>query len=111
MCIALIYQNEIHFIEDTINKIAYNLSTNQSQENGIALDIKFQGLNGSFSNFAMRLEDFEISILSEIKALGYTLPSYEALKLKQIIANDLNSVGNDELESVDVEIEDVLKQG
>ena len=53
----------------------------------------------------------EISVLSEIKALGYSLPAYETLKLKQIVANDLNSVGNDELESVDTEIEDALKQG
>lgn len=140
---ASIYQKEIQAIEDTINKIAYDISTNQSQESGIALDIKFQGLNGSLSNFAMRLEDFEIrafeivarylgvqnaniaikypktfnivdvekeiATLAEIKALGYTLPTYEKLKLKQIIANDLNSVANDDLSEISVEIEDELK--
>jgi len=142
---ARIYQDEIQSIEDTINKIAYDLSTNQSQESGIALDIKFQGLNGSLSNFAMRLEDFEIrafevvakylkilnvditieypkvfsivdvekeiGVLSEIKALGYALPTYEKLKLQQIVANDLNSVGNDDLSEISSEIDDVLKQG
>jgi len=41
----------------------------------------------------------EISILGEVKALGYTLPKYEQLKLQQIVANDLNSV----------DIEDALK--
>lgn len=141
---ASIYQKEIQAIEDTINKIAYDLSTNQSQESGIALDIKFQGLNGSLSNFAMRLEDFEIrafeivarylgiqnaditiqypktfnivdvekeiSTLSEIKALGYTLPTYEKVKLQQIIANDLSSVRNDDLSKISSEIEDGLKE-
>ena len=142
---ASIYQKEIQTIEDTINKIAYDISTNQSQESGIALDIKFQGLNGSLSNFAMRLEDFEIrafdvvarylqiqnadvtiqypktfnivdvekeiSTLSDIKSLGYALPTYEKLKLHQIVANDLNSVGNDDLSEISSEIDDVLKQG
>lgn len=141
---ASIYQKEIGNIEDTINKIAYDISTNQAQESGIALDIKFQGLNGSLSNFAMRLEDFEIrafeivarylgiqnadvtiqypktfnivdvekeiNTLSEVKTLGYTLPTYEKLKLQQIIANDLSSVSNDDLSLISGEIEDVLKQ-
>ncbi len=141
---ASVYQKEIQSIEDTINKIAYDISTNQSQESGIALDIKFQGLNGSLSNFAMRLEDFEIrafeivarylgiqnadvtiqyhktfnivdvekeiNTLSEIKALGYTLPTYEKLKLQQIVANDLNSVDNDDINVISGEIEDWLKQ-
>jgi len=56
---ANIYQNEIENITNDINKIAYDILTNNQQESGIALDIKFQGLNGSLSNFAMRLEDFE----------------------------------------------------
>ena len=131
-------------IEDTINKVAYDIQTNGTKESGIALDIKFQGLNGSLSNFAFRLEDFEnrvfdvickylgvnndvsieypktfniidvekeINILSEVKALGYTLPMYEKLKLQQIISNDLNSVDVENMDAVKGEIEDVLKQG
>ena len=56
---AEIYQNKIKDIEAQIDKIAYDISTNQSQESGIALDIKFQGLNSSLSNFALRLNDLE----------------------------------------------------
>jgi len=136
------YKDKIENIIDNINKISYDLSTNGSKESGIALDIKFQGLNGSLSNFAMRLEDFEIrvfdvicrylginnditidypkvfsivdvekeiTILSDIKALGYSLPNYEKLKLMQIISNDLNSVGIEDMDAIKVEIEDSLK--
>jgi len=56
---AEIYQNKIKDIEAQIDKIAYDISTNQSQESGIALDIKFQGLNSSLSNFSIRLNDLE----------------------------------------------------
>ena len=140
---AATYQKEIEAIEDTISKIAYDITTNQSKESGIALDIKFQGLNGSLSNFAMRLEDFErrafkivalylgitnvdtaieypkefnivdvekeIAILNEIKMLGYSLPMYEKLKLRQIISNDLSSISNDDMNAINLEIEDGLK--
>jgi len=44
------------------------------------------------------------------KTLGYTLPTYEKLKLQQIVANDLNSVANDDLSEISGEIEDGLKQ-
>ncbi len=60
------------------NKIVYDLSTSQAQESGIALDIKFQGLNGSLSNFAMRLEDFEIRAF-EIVARYLQLQNAEPL--------------------------------
>ena len=56
---AEIYQQKIKEIEAQIDKIAFDISTNQSKESGIALDIKFQGLNASLSNFAIRLEDLE----------------------------------------------------
>jgi hypothetical protein len=56
---AEIYQAKIKDIEAQIDKIAYDISTNQSPESGIALDIKFQGLNASLSNFALRLNDLE----------------------------------------------------
>ena len=56
---AEIYQQKIKDIEAQIDKIAFDISTNQSKESGIALDIKFQGLNASLSNFAIKLEDLE----------------------------------------------------
>ena len=57
---AEIYQKKIKQIEEAIDKIAYDVSTNQSPESGIALDIKFQGLNSSLANFATKLEDLEL---------------------------------------------------
>ena len=56
------YQEEIQRLEDLIDKITYNFKTNQAQESGIALEMKFQGLNSSLANFAMRLENFEARI-------------------------------------------------
>jgi hypothetical protein len=68
---AEIYQKRIESIESKIDKIAYDISTNQAQESGIALDIKFQGLNSSLSNFALRLEDLELRAFEIIcKYLG-----------------------------------------
>ena len=63
---AEIYQKEIENIEETIDKIAYDVSTNQSKESGIALSIKFQGLNSSLSNFALRLNDLESRIFDVV---------------------------------------------
>ncbi|MRJ06244.1 MAG: hypothetical protein C6I01_01830 [Epsilonproteobacteria bacterium] len=57
---AEILQNRIQRIEDKIKDITYNIETNRSQESGIALELKFQGLNSSLSKFANKLEDFEI---------------------------------------------------
>jgi len=56
---AEIYLQKIKNLETKIDKIAYDISTNESHESGIALDLKFQGLNSSLSNFSLRLEDLE----------------------------------------------------
>lgn len=56
---ATVYQSEIESVESSINQVTYDIDTTKSAESGIALQIKFQGLNGSLSNFAMRLEDLE----------------------------------------------------
>jgi len=57
------YRDRIKSIEERINEIAYDTSTSNSAESGISLEIKFQGLNGSLGNFAMRLNDIEIRAL------------------------------------------------
>jgi len=57
---AQIYQERIEAIEKRIDTIAYDTTSSGSQESGISLEIKFQGLNGSLSNFAMRLQDIEV---------------------------------------------------
>ncbi len=140
---AKTYQEEIAQLEALIDRSTYNFTTNKAPESGISLEIKFQGLNSSLSNFAMRLEDFEarifdlvckylditndvtisykkdfalsdvmqeIEILDSIKSLGYELPTYESLKLMQIINNDLNAVEVEDAEKIRVEIEDILKK-
>jgi len=137
------YQEEIDRIEASIDVIAYDVTTTRSVESGIALDIKFQGLNGSLSNFAMRLEDLEarafeiackylgiqddvsisypknfsivdvereVAILQSVKDLGYTIPTYERLKLEQIVKSDLESVEIEDMEQINTEIEDALKE-
>ncbi len=137
------YQEQIAALEKNINDITYDITTSLAAESGVALELKFQGLNGSLSNFAMRLEDFEkrlfyiaslylgveydveimyptdfnisdimtdIEILGNIKDLGYSIPNYEAEKLKQIVSNDLNNVSNEQLGIIGAEIEDAMKE-
>lgn len=135
------YQNEIKAMEELIDRVTYDISTNKGQESGIALDIKFQGLNSSLSSYARKCEDFEIKVLDvicryldiqvelsvaypkefniidthkEIETLGMIkaladIPSYERLKLKQIIKNDLNNISDEEFDMIDKELEDMDK--
>jgi len=56
---ATTYMNKIKEIEKTIDRIMYNINTNEARESGISLQMKFQGLNSSLSKFASRLEDAE----------------------------------------------------
>ena len=51
----------------------------------------------------------EIATLTEVKALGYSLPTYEKLKLQQIVSNDLSTISNEDLSTIETEIEDGLK--
>ena len=60
------YKEKLIALEDNMNEICYDLSTNLSDESGIALDIKFQGLNGSLSNFAQRLQGFELALFEVV---------------------------------------------
>jgi hypothetical protein len=67
--------------------------------------------NGYFPNvtveypkvFSIVDAEKEISILGEVKALGYTLPKYEQLKLQQIVANYLNSVNIEDIDAINGE--------
>ncbi len=139
---ADIYEKKLMAKEDDMNAITYDISTGLSAESGLALSIKFQGMNGSLSNFASRLEDFEkrlfdvaarylgitpeieimyptefnvtdieqeIATLDAIKAMGYTLPNYERLKLKSIVGSDLTNVSDDQLVDVYKEIDNGLQ--
>ena len=84
------YQEEISKLESMIDKISYNFTTNQSQESGIALEIKFQGLNSSLSNFAMRLEDFELRIFEVMSRYLSISNDITVSYNKEFSINDIN---------------------
>jgi len=69
---AGVYMDEIANIDAIINDITYDLTYTSGVESGIALDIKFQGLNSSLANFAQRLQEFEYRVFKIVNAmLGY----------------------------------------
>ena len=136
------YQKKIEAIEARIDAIAYDTTTGKGAESGISLEIKFQGLNGSLGNFAVRLQDIErrafdvafrylglpndieisyptefniidqdkeLKTLDTIKALGYSIPTYEASKLMKVIDSDIN-LSSEQKATIMSEIEDGLKQ-
>ena len=128
------YQEEISKLESIIDKMSYNFTTNQSQESGIALEIKFQGLNSSLANFAMRLEDFELRIfevmsrylsISEDITISYnkefsindinkeiqTLEAFKSLgySSKTYESLKLQQIINNDLNSIDLEDMDKIK--
>jgi len=84
------YQEEISKLESIIDKMSYNFTTNQSQESGIALEIKFQGLNSSLSNFAMRLEDFEMRIFEVMSRYLSISEDITVSYNKEFSLNDIN---------------------
>ena len=84
------YQEEISKFESIIDKMSYNFTTNQSQESGIALEIKFQGLNSSLSNFAMRLEDFEMRIFEVMSRYLSISEDITVSYNKEFSLNDIN---------------------
>jgi len=63
---AELYQSRIKEIEGQISSVCYDTTTNQSKESGIALDIKFQGLNSALSTYSTQLEDFENRVFNVI---------------------------------------------
>jgi len=63
---AELYQSRIKEIEYQISSVCYDTTTNQLQESGIALDIKFQGLNSALSTYSTQLEDFENRVFDVI---------------------------------------------
>ncbi len=79
---AGVYETRITNVKESIDRVAYDVSTSKAAEAGISLDIKFQGLNGSLNSFAQRLEDLErevwtlicniIGVSEEAISLSYT---------------------------------------
>lgn len=56
---AEVYKGKISDVKQSMDRVAYDVSTTQANESGISLEIKFQGLNSSLSSFAQRVEDLE----------------------------------------------------
>ena len=63
---AQLIQSRLKELEDYISTICYDLNTASGVESGIALDLKFQGLNSSLSKFSLRLEDFERKVFDVV---------------------------------------------
>ncbi|BCD61369.1 hypothetical protein NitYY0826_C0208 [Nitratiruptor sp. YY08-26] len=52
----------------------------------------------------------KFSTLEAFKKLGYSAPTYERLKLLQIINNDLNSIDIEDMDKIRIELEDLGKK-
>jgi len=49
-------------------------------------------------------------MLESVKQLVYDVPTYERLKLMQIVSNDLHGMDVEELQKIQAEIENGLKE-
>lgn len=56
---AKIYLDRIKQLQSQVDEIGLNVIGSQQQESGIALQMRFQSLNGELSKFAGRMEDLE----------------------------------------------------
>lgn len=56
---ARIYLDRIKQLQSQVDEIGLNVIGSMAQESGIALQMRFQALNGELSKFAGRMEDFE----------------------------------------------------
>jgi len=55
------YSSEIEEVKESMDRVAYDVSTTSAQESGIALEIKFESLNSSLNSFAQKMESLERS--------------------------------------------------
>ena len=56
---AKTYEDKILAVKESMDRVAYDVSTTAAQESGIALEIKFESLNSSLNAFAQRVESLE----------------------------------------------------
>jgi len=56
---AATYENKLIGVKEAMDRVAYDVSTTAAQESGIALSLKFEGLNSSLNSFAQRMENLE----------------------------------------------------
>jgi hypothetical protein len=56
---ANVYLERIKKLEAKIDEIGLNVATVNQQESGIAMQMRFQAINGELSRFSLRMEDLE----------------------------------------------------
>jgi len=56
---AQTYEDKILAVKQSMDRVSYDVTTTQAQESGIALSLKFEGLNSSLNSFAQRMEKLE----------------------------------------------------
>lgn len=56
---ARVYLDRIARLEKQIDEVGLNVATVNAQESGIAMQMRFQAINGELSRFALRMEDLE----------------------------------------------------
>ncbi|MDY0274795.1 MAG: hypothetical protein RBR42_05055 [Desulfomicrobium sp.] len=61
------YEREIDYLRRRIDEVGLKVEGSQSQESGVALQMRFQALNSSLSKWAERVEDFEKQVWEMIK--------------------------------------------
>jgi len=65
------YSSEKEEVKESMDRVAYDVSTTSAQESGIALEIKFESLNSSLNSFAQKMESLERSAWALVtEALG-----------------------------------------
>ncbi len=89
---AGVYETRIDKVKESIDRVAYDVSTSRAAETGISLDIKFQGLNGSLNSFAQRLEDLEREVWTLIcNIIGISEEAITLTYTQNFTIVDLNS--------------------
>lgn len=56
---AQVYLARLQRIESKIDEVGLNVATVNAQESGIAMQMRFQAINGELSRFSLRMEDLE----------------------------------------------------
>lgn len=56
---ARVYLDRIKRLESKIDEVGLNVATVNAQESGIAMQMRFQAINGELSRFSLRMEDLE----------------------------------------------------
>ena len=60
------YEKRLEKLENSVKEATYDIDTSNGNDSGIALQLKYKGLNSSLSSFAQRLEDFELRVFDII---------------------------------------------